>query len=42
VNLPFGLATGFREGDKETLPIMDITKNVLTPITAIHDMINRS
>ena len=42
VNLPFGLAAGFTEGAKEALAIMDVAKDVLTPITAIHDMINSS
>ena len=42
MDLPFGLATGFSEGGKEALAIIDIAKDVLTAIPAIHDMINRS
>src|SRR4051812_14870013 len=42
MNLPLGLATSFSERGEEALAVMDVAKDVLTPITSIHDMINSS
>jgi len=42
VNLPAGLAACLSERGHEALPMLVIPENRLAPVSAIHDVINRS
>jgi hypothetical protein len=42
VNLPFGLAAGFRQGGQEHAAIPHISKNWLPAIPPVHHMVDRS
>jgi hypothetical protein len=42
MDLPFGLGTGFPERVEETQAVGVVAEDGFAPVTAVHDMVNRT